>query len=78
MDRNPYKVSLVKMSNYTDAIELEFEGYKFLAPRNYEEVLTYCFGEDWKMYPSVRGRMPSHNANVEIGNLYKIESEDMI
>lgn len=78
MDRNPYKVPLVRMSNYTDSIDIDFEGRKFLAPREYEEVLNYCFGHDWKMYPSTIGRMPAHNAVMEIGDLYKKESEGVI
>lgn len=78
MDRNPYKTPLVKVVNYTDAIEVEFEGYKFMAPGNYEQVLDYCFGHDWKMYPSVRGRMPAHSAIMEIGDLYKKESEGLL
>lgn len=75
MDRNPYKVPLVRMSNYTDCMEIEFEGGKFLAPRDYESVLDYCFGHDWSMYPSTRGRIPAHNAIMEIGDLYLKESE---
>ena len=78
MDRNPYKVSLVRASNYTDTIDLEFEGYKFMAPKNYEEVLEYCFGKDWSKYPSLRGRIASHKAIMEIGNLYLNESEGKI
>ncbi|MDO4304345.1 MAG: LicD family protein, partial [Bacillota bacterium] len=77
MDRNPYKVPLVRMSNYTDVIEVDFEGRKFMAPRNYEQVLDYCFGHDWRMYPSTRGRLPLHNAIMEIGNLYEEESEEL-
>lgn len=75
MDRNPYKVPLVKVSNYTDTIDVAFEGYRFMAPKNYEEVLEYCFGKDWRMYPSTRGRIPAHNAIMEIGDLYLKESE---
>ena len=75
MDRNPYNKALVLLSNYNDTIELEFEGKNFLAPRNYEEVLDYCFGADWRMYPSTRGRVTMHNAIIELGDLYKNESE---
>ena len=75
MDRNPYKTALVRMSNYDDTVELEFEGKTFMAPRNYEEVLEYCFGVDWRMYPSTRGRVTMHNAIIELGDLYKNESE---
>lgn len=75
MDRNPYKTALVRMSNYNDTVELEFEGKTFMAPRNYEEVLDYCFGADWRMYPSTRGRVTMHNAIIELGDLYKNEGE---
>ena len=74
MDRNPYKVPLVRVSNYTDTIDLEFEGYKFMAPKNYKEILNYCFGEDWNKYPNLRERLASHKAIMEIGDLYLNES----
>ncbi len=75
MDRNPYKTPLVRMVNYTDPIEVDFEGRKFFAARDYEKVLDYCFGHDWKMYPTTKGRQPVHNAMMEIGDLYQKESE---
>ena len=78
MKRNAYKVPLVRVSNYTDTTDIEFEGYKFMAPRDYEPVLEYSFGKDWRMYPTVRGRLPSHNAIMEIGDLYEKESRGEI
>lgn len=75
MDRNPYKVPLVRMSNYTRTVEIDFEGRKFMAPEDYEEVLDYCFGHDWSKYPTTGGRKPAHKAIMEIGDLYKKESE---
>ena len=78
MDRNPYKVPLVRMSNYTDTIDMDFNGKKFMAPRDYEAVLDYCFGHDWKKYPTTGGRKPSHKAIMEIGDLYKKESEGQL
>lgn len=70
MDRNPYNVALVKEENYSEAIELDFEGHKFLAPQNYKEVLDYCFGKDWCYYPIVNQRKPQHNAIIDLGNIY--------
>lgn len=58
-----------------DTVELLFEGHSFPAPRDYESVLDYCFGHDWRKYPSTRGRRPAHNAITEIGDLYREESE---
>lgn len=75
MDRNPYKTPLVKMSNYTDTVDIEFEGGLFKAPRDYEKVLDYCFGHDYMMYPSHRGRIASHNAIMQINELYFEESQ---
>lgn len=75
MDRNPYKVPLVRVENYTETIDIEFEGHKFMTSSHYEDVLDYCFGHDWRMYPSTRGRMPAHNAIMDIGDLYLKESE---
>lgn len=73
MDRNPYKVALVDMDNYNNTIEMEFEGRSFLAPANYEAVLYYCFGVDWKMYPPIRSRKAAHNAIIEMNDLYQYE-----
>lgn len=75
MDRNPYKTPLVKMSNYTDTVDIEFEGGLFKAPRDYEKVLDYCFGHDYMMYPSHRGRIASHNAIMQINKLFFEESQ---
>lgn len=72
MDRNPYKVPLVEMKNYIDPIEIEFEGKCFFAPRNYEGVLSYALGEDWKLYPPPAERLPLHNGIVDIGKLYEV------
>ncbi len=77
MDRNPYKVALVDMDNYNNAIEMEFEGRSFLAPPNYEAVLYYCFGVDWKMYPPVTARKAAHNAIIEMNDLYQYDEDDV-
>ncbi len=76
MDRNPYNVALCDEENYNHTIEMEFEGRRFIAPRNYEAVLEYCFGEDWRMYPLVGSRAALHQAVLELGDLYKYESEE--
>lgn len=75
MDRNPYNVALVHKDNYKDMVELEFEGSKFYAPKNYVEVLNYCFGKDWNDYPSTNRRVPAHNAIIDIGNLYEVKEK---
>lgn len=75
MDRNPYNVPLVQEGNYNDTIELEFEGHKFLAPRNYKGVLQYCFGTDWRLYSGANSRTPSHEAVIDIGKLYEFNDE---
>ncbi len=69
MDRSPYKTPLVRMENYTDPVELKFEGRLFFAPRNYVEVLDYCFGADWSLYPVTESRIPAHNVIMDLENL---------
>lgn len=69
--RSPYHTWYLSEEAFNDPIELEFEGHKFLAPRNYEDALSYCFGEDYVLYPKMKDRFPSHFAIVDIGNLYK-------
>lgn len=75
MDRNPYNVALVEADNFNHTVELDFEGRKYYAPENYEKVLDYCFGLDWRLYPGTESRTALHQAMVEIGDLYDFESE---
>lgn len=70
VDRSPYNVDLVRKDNFDDAIEVDFEGRKFYAPKHTEGSLEYCFSPDWKLYPNVSGRTPTHDVIMEIGDLY--------
>lgn len=72
-DRSPYNVDLVRKDNFDEAIELEFEGFKFYAPKYADGTLEYCFTSDWKLYPDVKARKPHHSALIDIGDLYSYD-----
>lgn len=73
MDRSPYHCGFVKRSGFEDTIEFEFEGYKFLGPSNYEEVLQYCYGKEYGMYPPLWARQPKNNVLINLNGLYAYE-----
>ena len=56
---NRPKRFLMKRSTYIDMIELEFEGYMFPAPRDYDGVLTRSFGDYMKL-PPIEEQKPHH------------------
>jgi len=70
VDRSPYNVDLVRKDNFDDAIEVLFEGHKFYAPKHSEGTLEFCFSKDWRLYPNVDMRTPTHDVMVDIGDLY--------
>lgn len=63
----------MRKDNFDEAVELMFEGRKFYAPKHYEGSLEFCFSPDWKLYPNVSGRLPTHDAMIEIGDLYSYD-----
>lgn len=67
--RSPYHTSYLSEEVFDSPIEIEFEGHSFLAPSNYEEALSYCFGADYRLYPT--NRRPNHFAILDLGNLYE-------
>jgi lipopolysaccharide cholinephosphotransferase len=71
--RSPYHVYYLTPECFDDPIELEFEGHNFLAPRNYDEALSYCFGKDYMMYPPMKNRIPQHYAIIDLGNLFTFD-----
>jgi hypothetical protein len=50
-------------------IELEFENYKFLAPKNYGYYLKSTYGEYMKL-PHKKGQEPKHSSTIVL-NLEK-------
>lgn len=70
LDRSPYNIGFVRRECFDDPIEIEFEGYKFLAPRDLEGVLNYCYGKDHMMYLPMVKRVPKNDALIELGDLY--------
>ncbi len=70
VNRSPYNVDLVRKDNFDEAVEVTFEGHQFYAPKHYEGSLEFCFSPDWKLYPNVPDRNPTHDVMVDIGDLY--------
>lgn len=77
IDRSPYNVDFVRKDNFDEAIEVVFEGQKFYAPKHAEGSLEFCFSSDWKLYPNVASRTPTHDVIMEIGDLYSYEETDI-
>jgi lipopolysaccharide cholinephosphotransferase len=73
LDRSPYNIGFAKRRCFDDAVEIEFEGHKFLSPPDVEDVLRYCYGNDYLLLPPVRKRVPKHNAIIELGGLYSYD-----
>lgn len=70
LDRSPYNIGFVRRECFDDPIEIEFEGYKFLAPKDLTGVLNYCYGKDHMMYLPLVRRAPKNDALIELGDLY--------
>lgn len=70
LDRSPYNIGFVKRECFDEPIEIEFEGYKFLAPRDTKGVLNYCYGKDHMKCPPLVKRVPKNDALIELGDLY--------
>jgi lipopolysaccharide cholinephosphotransferase len=54
-----YKRCTINSSNFKDIIEIEFEGHKFWAPKNYDVILTNMYG-DYMSLPPVEERKGHH------------------
>ncbi len=70
LDRSPYNIGFVKRECFDDPIEIEFEGYSFLAPRDLKGVLDYCYGKDHMKYLPLIKRVPKNDVLLELGDLY--------
>ena len=70
LDRSPYNIGFVKRECFDDPVEIEFEGYKFFAPKDTQGVLEYCYGKDYMQYLPLYKRKPKNDALIELGNLY--------
>lgn len=73
VNRSPYNVALVRKDNFDEAVEMTFEGHKFYAPKHSQGTLEFCFSPDWSLYPNVSKRIPTHDAMIEIGDLYSYD-----
>lgn len=68
--RSPYHAPYLTPECFDNPVEVEFEGHRFFAPKNYDAALSYCFGRDYMMYPPLRKRIPQHYAVIDAGDLF--------
>lgn len=74
--RNPIEKAPTKRSSYENLIEMNFEGHSFFVPKDYKEILSYYYSEDYMRYPVVGARVAKHLPNViNIGDLYKFSKD---
>ncbi len=72
VQRNPYKRGINQRRFFTQLTELEFEGHKFLVPKDYEEFLEYSYSTDYMMYPVVNRQFAHHfPAHIDLGKLHE-------
>lgn len=72
--RNPFHKGFNQRKFFEDTCEVEFEGHKFPAPREYGEFLKCSYGEDYMRLPIPSLRVNHHLPNeIDIGNLYNFE-----
>ena len=70
--RNPFRAGSNLRKYFEDLIEIEFEGHKFFAPRDYDELLRYAYTDDYMMLPQSWHQVNSHlQATLELGSLHK-------
>ena len=70
--RNPYNVAYTRKESLENTIEMNFEGFKFRVPSNYEDVLCSIYSDEYMRYPELRNRVAKHlPAVIEIGDLFK-------
>ena len=70
MDRSPYNIGFVKRECFDDPMEIEFEGHKFYAPKDYTGVMDYCYGKDHMKYLPIARRAPKNDALIDLGDIY--------
>ena len=72
VSRNPYHKGFNQRKYFEDLTEVEFEGHKFPAPREYDEYLRYLYGADYMKLPMPLKRVNHHlPGNIELNGLYK-------
>jgi len=72
--RFPFNEAFARDSAFENMVELEFEGHKFFAPKEYDKALEFAFGKDYMMYPA--SRSPQHFAMVDCGNLFLFNKDE--
>ncbi len=70
--RNPYKKGFNQRKYFEDICEVEFEGHKFPAPREYDDFLQHCYGKDYMKLPLPRQRVNHHLPDkIQLDGLYE-------
>lgn len=55
--------AIIEGKHYQEKCELEFEGYKFYAPKEYDKILTMWYG-DYMTLPPVEERVVAHDTEI--------------
>ena len=75
--RNPYHKGFNQRKFFENICEVEFEGYKFPAPKEYDEYLKYLYGEEYMRLPIPQQRINHHlPGRIELNDLYLFNEEN--
>ncbi|MBR4925158.1 MAG: LicD family protein [Prevotella sp.] len=65
------KKNLFPSKWFEESVDVDFEGFKFFAPKHYEEILETIYG-DWEKFPPIEERGKWHSyANIDADVPYK-------
>ena len=75
--KNPIHSSFNQRKYFEDLTEIEFEGYFFPVPREYEEYLEFFYGKDYRRLPIPLKRVNKHlPAKIELNGLYSFDTQE--
>lgn len=76
--RNPYHKGFNQRKFFEDTCEVEFEGHRFPAPREYDEFLKASYGDDYMKMPLPLARVNNHLPNIiSINDWYSFDGQNI-
>lgn len=74
---NPYYSDFTDKKNYTEYIEIEFEGYKFKTIKNWDVYLKSVYSDQYGLFPNKLNRVNGFVASgFDAGDLYRYDDKE--